>query len=324
MKTQYLMTLVASLAIGACGGGGGSGNTQTPPPPPAAGLAITADNAVAATKASYEAALGSGSLTDLGNSLGFSASGSSGLAKPAGHVAVNGFIIDVMQKVPFGPDESPCAVAGSVTISGNIDNPLTLTPGDNFVVESTACDDGLGEVIDGVITFTVAAFDGDLLTETFAISMDAVIDDLQIVSDVDTITSNGDARVSLDTRDTPLVTTSVSGSSMTTDSNASADTLRAYSTDLTLDGATAVSTMVASGSLDTTRLTGAIDYSTPMRFELIGSSYPHIGELLVEGDQSSALLIAVDNVDVRIEIDLDANGSVDEIVNTTWAELEGG
>lgn len=328
MKNRHLATLVALLTAAACGGGGGGtdAGTQNPPPPPAAGLAITADNATTAAKASYEAALGSSELTDLGGSLGFSATGGSDYAKPAGYAAVSGFLVDVMHKIPLGPDEFPCAVAGSVTISGDVSNPLTLTPGDNFVVESSACDDGVGEVIDGLLSFTVSAFEGDLLVGAYALSIDATVDDLQIASAEDTITSNGDASVSLDTRSAQLVTASVSGNAMTTDSNSGSDTLSSYVTEQTVDSSTAegLFTLIATGSLDTTRLAGAVDYSTPLRFEVLGEGYPHEGQLLVDGENSSALLVAVNNVDVRIEIDLDGNGSVDEIINTTWAELDGG
>jgi hypothetical protein len=34
-------------------------------------------------------------------------------------------------------------------------------------------------------------------------------------------------------------------------------------------------------------------------------------------------LIAVDNVSVRIEIDSNGDGTVDDTINTTWAELGG-
>jgi hypothetical protein len=64
-----------------------------------------------------------------------------------------------------------------------------------------------------------------------------------------------------------------------------------------------------------------VSYSTPVTFEGFDLDYPGTGEFLVEGDNSSARLIAIDNVNVRIEVDTDGNGTVDETINTTWAEL---
>ena len=58
-----------------------------------------------------------------------------------------------------------------------------------------------------------------------------------------------------------------------------------------------------------------------MIFNGLGGDYPSSGEFLVEGLDSSLLLIADNNVDVRILIDLGADGTIDETIVTTWAQL---
>ena len=142
MSHRYAAVLCVALLIAACGGGGnGLDTTETS----SDALSISVNNAPAAAKASYNAALGSSDLADLGGSIGISASVPGDFSKTAPGAQASGFLAGVMQKIPFGPDVFPCAVSGTVTISGNIENPLTLTPGDNFAVVSTACDDGLGE-----------------------------------------------------------------------------------------------------------------------------------------------------------------------------------
>ena len=50
--------------------------------------------------------------------------------------------------------------------------------------------------------------------------------------------------------------------------------------------------------------------------------YPNTGVLLVRGESSSARLVAVDATNVRIEIDNNGDGTTDEIIELTWAELE--
>ncbi|MCP4299099.1 MAG: hypothetical protein GY783_00815 [Gammaproteobacteria bacterium] len=314
------MTLSAALLIAACGGGGnGLDTTQNAP----SALAISGNNAEAAAKASYEAALGSGDLADLGGSIGISAAAPGGFSKASSGAQVSGFLAGVMQKIPFGPDVFPCAVSGTVTISGNIENPLTLTAGDNFAVVSEACDDGLGEIVDGSLSFTVTEFSGDVLTGLYRVSMDTVVDNLQVATAEDTISSRGDALITLDTIEAPFVMASVSGSLMTTDSNASSETLSNYSSTQTLDAGANLPlfTMIAQGTLQTSGLSGSVSYTTPLMFEGIGQNYPHTGELLISGDRSSARLIAVDEVNVRIEVDSNGDGSIDETINTTWVDL---
>ena len=42
------------------------------------------------------------------------------------------------------------------------------------------------------------------------------------------------------------------------------------------------------------------------------------------GNNSSARLTAIDNVNVRIDIDTNGDGAIDDTINTTWVELDGG
>lgn len=312
-------TLAATVLIAACGGGGGPDGVQDP----VAGFAISAGNAETVAKLSYEAALGSADLADLGGTLGMTATDPGGASKPSSGAQAAGFLVNVMQKIPFGPDVFPCAVSGFVTLSGNIANPVTLTAGDYFLVQSDACDDGLGEIVDGDLSFTVTEFSGDVLTGAYLVSMDALVDNLQVSTADDTMTSDGDTRITLDTRTALFVTASVSGNSLTTDSNASSETLTSYSSVQTLDigGPQALYTRIASGGLQTTRLSGSVSYTTPVMFEGIGESYPHTGEFLISGERSSARLIAIDDVNVRIEVDSNGDGTIDNTIDTTWADL---
>ncbi len=101
----------------------------------------------------------------------------------------------------------------------------------------------------------VTEFSGDLFLGTYQVAMDATLDALPVTTASDVISSTGDASVTLDTTAAPIVSSAVTGNSMTTSSN------------------------------------------------------------------SSARLVALDNVNVRIDLDSDGNGSVDETILTTWANL---
>ena len=326
MNLARLSVLTASLTLAACSGdgdfgdrsgsfGGGGSSTAT--------YAVTSSNAPTATRASWEAANGSGEYGSFGGGQVL-ATGNPGDFSKAGHATRSvGVLVSALQNVPIGPEVSPCLVDGAVTLSGDIADPLTLTTGDTFNILFEACDDGFGEVIDGAIDMTVREFTGDLVAGTYLLSIDTVATDLQVFTADDTVTSNGDATVTVDTTQSPYIESSVSGSSMTVDSNSKSETLSNYVSNQTADGReqSLPYTLSASGTLDSTELDGVIQYSTPVRFAGDGLDYPSSGSLVVTGLDSSARLTAVDNVNVTIDIDVDGDGTWDETLEMTWAEL---
>jgi len=287
MKSRLLLALSSTLLLSSCGGGSdfSGGSTDT-----GVGLGLTSANAMTAAGVAYSAASGSVDLANVGGSIGVSA-GSSAPISPSKQLS--GFLVNALQQIPFGPDVFPCAVSGSMTLSGDIADPLTLSAGDTFTIQATACDDGIGEIIDGLISMTVTDFTGDLFLGTYLLGMDATLDGLQVTTASDVISSTGDTSITLDTTAAPFVAASVSGASMMTSSNASTETLSNYSTEQTVDAGMVPSpyTLTSSGTVDSSQLA------------------------------DSVRLIALDNVDGRIELDNDGNGSVDETIDTTWAAL---
>jgi len=327
MSRVRLSILSASLLVAACSGGTDQfGNEGSEPP--TGTFDITSTNGLAATRVAWESVVASGELTDLGGNLGLSAAPGSltkaSLARP------DGLMAKVVQNVSYGAEIIPCDPAGSmdsgtVDITSELADPFTLSAGDTFSVQFAMCDEGLGEVVDGLIEFTVGDFTGDLFLGTYMLSMDAVVTDLQVITATDTQTSNGDATLTLDTVDTPFIYAGTSGTSMTTDSNASTETITNYQSSQTVDGnqQNLPYTMTASGTLDTTQLAGVVTYSTPIEFSGEGVDYPSVGVLLVQGANSSARLTAIDNVNVMIELDVDGDGDgeADQTINTTWDDL---
>lgn len=321
MRLARLSVLSTSIFIAACSSGSG-GSQFGGIEPPSASFPITSANAPTVASVSWQAVVNSGEFGELGGSLGLSST-PGGVDKATQSLKAAGILGNTAQEVPIGPDVQPCLVDGAVTVSGEVADLLTLTRGDTFQVLSELCDDGVGEVVDGLIEFTVGEFTGDLFAGTYLLSMDAVVTNLQIVTSSDTMTNNGDATVTLDTEETPYIEAGVSGAAMTIDYNGRSETLRNYVTDHTLDGGmqNLPYTMSASGSLDSTELAGVVQYTTPVTFGGEGPDYPDTGSLLIEGENSSARLTAVDNVNVTIDVDSNGDGVVDDTINTTWAEL---
>ena len=325
MKRTLFTVLGTSLLLGACG----DGSLFPEPDQVITNGSITPANALDTTRVSWQAAVTSGNFATIGGSLGLSAGTGGGMSK-TGNSAVTAANFDgLLQKVPFGPDEFQCLTSGTVTISGDIadpTDPTRLSNGDTFQVVYVACNDGVGEVLDGTIDFTVGDFAGDLIAGTYMLSMDALTTDLQVNTGGLTTVSNGDTTVALDTMETPFIDVGTSGTRMRVDSNARSDILIDFQSNQTVDGnvAPAPYTLSAAGSLDSTLLDGVVGYSTIETFQGVGTDFPTQGRLRVQGSGSSLELVAIDNVNVDIEIDSNGDGTIDVTISTTWADVSSG
>jgi hypothetical protein len=328
MKRAATGTLIPLFFIAACSGNGSSFNEENEPPPSATGVAINADNAMAVASAAYGAAVESGELAGFAGTTGLGAAKTTGSSKPLPQARTNSLLGQVVQRVPLGTDVYDCLVSGTVSISIDIVDPLVLangalSVGDNFLVDYDNCNDGADELIDGTIDMTVSAFTGDIRNSLYDMSMTMIVTTLQVTTPTDVLSSNGDATVRLNLLDLPYAEASVNGTTMTTDYNSFSDSLRDYFSMQTVDAGPIEPpyTMVSNGTLVTTRYTGDIQYSTPVTFAGIGANYPHTGEFLVAGENSSVRLVVDNDVDVHIDIDLDGDNVVDQTIVTTWAEL---
>ena len=336
MKQTSFVLITAFFLISGCGGGGGGGSDPVVPPGPT--LEITSNNAMQVSKIAFEAAFQSQSLGDAGGTTLVIGSAQGLVAKIGTNIetfAKTGNSGNSVSQVPIPQTIRPCAVSGTETTSGEIADPFTptLTAGDFFQSEYSACDDGLGEIKNGIVRTDIDAFSGDILSELFSITMTLTLTNFQVSTFADqsptateVSTSNGSVTISMNASNLPFMSITISGDSMVVDTLASSESLTNFVSAFTLDGNFFPSayTMTMSGTLDSTQLAGIIRYSTPITFEGLGDDdNPSSGEFLIEGLGSSLRLIAVNNVDVRIEIDLGADGTVDATINTTWAELEG-
>lgn len=321
MKASARSVSLVCLALAACGGGGGGG-TANPQVPVSASFPITPANAEAAAAESWKAANGTAGVAGFAGASDI-VMVKPGAAKPAAGLPSSRSLVHLVQKIPFGPETFPCLVAGTITLSGNLESSTTLTAGDLISIAAEACDDGAGEVLDGEMDMDIDAFAGDLFAGLYELTMTLTLSDMQVTTDTEVEVTNGAATVVLDTTATPLVTIGIGGDSLTVDGNTNSTTLADFTSDQSVDAGTtpASYTLGASGTVDSSNLPGSVDYSTPVTFEGTGADFPHTGELFVSGDDSSARLVALDNVNVRIDIDLDDDGTVDESIETTWAAL---
>lgn len=322
MNKPQIIALISIVTLAACGGGGsGNKNTTTP----SSNMTITSANATEASRVSYESAQMNASLGTLSSETGLTASTPGGFSKLGSGMSAAANSNVSSAQVPIPPTVSACAGGGTLTISGDIADIITfnLTQGDFFLIDFDMCSDGAGSTIDGVLDYVVDAFSGNFLGGLYDLTMTMSIENFQLATPEDVVTMNGVATARLDTLLTPAVAAEVSGPSITVDTNNSTETLTNFASSQTLDAGVSPSpyTMTASGTLDSSQLNGTVQYSTPTPFSGFDNDYPDTGVMLIMGEASSARLTAVDNVNVMIEIDTNGDGSYDEIINTTWAEL---
>jgi hypothetical protein len=325
MKRICSILLIPLVFLAACDGEPGFSGDAAPPPVPGAGaFAIDSGNAVAVTGVAYKAALASGELAGLADSNGLTAD-AGGVNKTAFSGKVGGVVTQSVP-IPLGPQ--PCLLDGEVEITLDVVDPAVFaagmySAGDTIHIEYRGCIDVQGETIDGVMDLEVISVEGDLLGGVFNLTMSIVATNLQVTTPDDVLSIHGDVTASINTLNAPFVRASVSGERIETSSNASSEILTAFDSLQTVDGGLnpIPYTMSAGGTLDSSQLPGIVDYSTPVTFQGLGENYPHTGEFLVVSGNSSALLIAIDDVNVQIDIDNNRDGTVDETIMTTWAEL---
>ena len=102
------------------------------------------------------------------------------------------------------------------------------------------------------------------------------------------------------------------------------ETVTNFSTSQTVDTSVQPEpyTLSASGTVNSTALSGSVTYTTTVTFQGAGGGYPFAGEMLLTGANGATIrLIALDETNVRIETDTDGDGVVDDTEDTTWDDI---
>jgi len=82
--------------------------------------------------------------------------------------------------------------------------------------------------------------------------------------------------------------------------------------------------ITAVGTLISSLLDGKVDYGTTTPVEGPAGDAPDAGAILITGANGATIRVVVlDPSTVELRLDLDGNGTVDEVQTTTWAELGG-
>ena len=317
--------IAALVAVGivttiATGGGGSSGDGGFEPDTSPT-LNITTDNGLGVATAVVIAA---GLSFDLGDITGGNVAAGQGHIQgstPVSKLADN-FYKTLLPGIQQALEN--CPNGGTVDVTITQANVNTITVGDRIVAVFVDCDDGLGYVISGTVDITIAAIQGDILTDVFLLGMDVLMTDVVVTEGTSVMTANGDFTLTLDSLAFPVVRTSLSGADLQLGSDGETVTLTDYDHALEIDMLTAALVANVIGRLDSSTLGGSVDYETVIAIEATGDSDPNVGEFLITGaDNSSVRIVIIDSTHIQLEIDENGDGTVDAFVDTTWAELNG-
>lgn len=217
--------------------------------------------------------------------------------------------------------------SGNITTTWNdADQNKMYSPGDSTTVTYNNCyDAAFGGTFNGGMTTTfVTMSDPTFSGASWEMSSGFSINNLQFTSDGETLTVNGDYNFSMKVNGNILTSESI-GNSLTLSDSTGATTISNFSFSLTQDTSTSAYTFTASGAASGIAAGGSVTYTTLVSFQGtdILANWPTSGSTKIVGaNNSSATVTAMGGNNVKIEVDSNGDGGVDNTINTTWTDLE--
>jgi hypothetical protein len=223
----------------------------------------------------------------------------------------------------------PCTGGGSaqVTVNDN-DNSATLSTGDTASLVFTNCVEA-GTTMNGSVGLTSISVTGDpnMPTGTLTLGSTFTLNSFSVVDGADTFATNGafNLTISLDQPHVNATTaiSAISGTSLGIVRNGVNLTLTDFSATLTDNLTTDAFTYQSKGTVNSSRLNGAVTFDTLTPFHGTGSDFPSAGVFKAVGaNGTSVTLTTVDNTRVTLGIDANGDGQVDSTLDRTWAEID--
>ena len=326
IKTLRLLCVpTCGMLLGACGGSSDGG------PLPVDYATITGNNAAAIAGVVLGSSLEGGPIGEYARLLALSGSisplpSSVGVSQVGAALTTAKSIIAPRAPLPFdapiAPTTSPCSVGGSVTLSGDISSTQTLTAGDTIVFEFDACDDGV-IVVAGTFEMTITGFSGDFVSGTFAFDVDAMLTDFHVTENGVTSPSiDGTVSIGLDITSAPSLGLTVNADTLTVSQGFAAHSLEMFTLTETSDSTTGAYTLTMAGRATSTDFMDAVDFTTPVALQSLDGGNPFTGRVEITGNAGATIaVIVLDSASVRLEVDEDGDGTVDQFIDTTWDSL---
>lgn len=318
-----------AVALSACGGGGGGGGSTASAP-----VAVTAANASQVASTSYEA---SSALQGAGSG-GVGALTGAVVQTSATRVDLMGAIVSQIGNIEPLLSAAPvpavtgaqvsasvsCTNGGTVSLSLNdVNNDQQLSTGETASISFSACDEG-GILLNGSLGLTNVTVTGDIATPLAAYSLQVTVtaSGFTAVENGQTAGLNGGFVLSQSTSDGVSFSSSISGTSMQVTEAGVTVTLTNFQSDGTSNDSTGAFRLSTNATVSSSVLGGSVTIVTDTPFQGTAPDYPSSGQATITGANGTTVtLIALDSVNVRLQINSDGVPGVDQTIDTTWAAL---
>jgi len=270
-----------------------------------AGLPITDDHARAITEEVLWAVTWPDYLIDLLDLIGLPVIVSVNPAAPE-----SGVVMDVSTDV-IACDEGEVSVTWD-----DADNNLVISTGDTFDVVSEYCLFGdTGMWFFGTMTITNLVVTGDPFNQVAPWG-------LALTVGLEALPFSGDLGIEISSEDNVVVDRSIATASLwAVDIGFNPHTLSDYVLTETLDLNALTQVVNVSGTFTNPYWEGAAIFETLQDFVIMAHDNPSAGQFFISDNSSSVLITALDNINVQLEIDVDLDGTIDQTIVVTWAEL---
>ncbi len=325
---------VTALLVACGGGGGGSGGDSTGDTPPATTAStVTTSNAqdvsahaVVATENLIKQ-VGDGADVVTGISID---TASAGLVDLSLRQLYRALRMPSASNLAVGVTTSetvPCTGGGSAFITVNFASSTTLSAGDTIAITASNCvEDGMtnnGKM--NIAINSVSGMPGE--TSTWGAAMAITFTDFRTLIANETIAATGNMAITVNQTSNNAASYVVTGNTMmlstTKNGSTHVQTLNNYSFtgSETADAATYNVNFTLTGNL--AKLGDAtFTVKTITDFKQQEEDFPHQGAMKITGaDNTSATVTAVGNGNVTIGLDKNADGVMEETINTTWTAL---
>jgi len=223
----------------------------------------------------------------------------------------------------------PCPGGGTMTLS-IVDSPPSgeISKGDSASFAFRGCSiamDGGSVTLNGSLGFSVNDV-ADVPPPGYDALVRFSFSNLAMATGTETVTVSGGFTAHASTPDGVIVTTVVTGDSLRASilSPGVSESARIsdFDDEEITDEGTGAFTITTAGTLYQSEIGGEVDYETIAPLEGTNPNPPGAGTLLVNGGGgTSMLLVAVDEVNARLDVDTDGDGIRETVIHTTWSAL---
>jgi hypothetical protein len=322
--------LSVSVLLAACGGGGGGGgDTVTTSGTP---VTISTANAPEVAGAAYKTTVG---LEGGGGGATGFLTGAVTQTAPSDIEIVEVLISQIKEIPQLAATEAAdsltgavishsvdCLGGGSLSISfDDANNDQQLSTGESLRFSASSCTED-GMVMNGSVSINNVTIIGDpVATMPYSMQFTMQVNQFRITEGAESITLNGSMTISESSSDGILFARSISGNSIQVTEGGTTASLSNYSIEAT-ENSNSAYTLDLNATVSSSAIGGSVTMVTDTVFQGFASDYPSSGQATISGANNSRVtLIALNSIDVRLEIDADGDGAAETITDTTWDAL---